>query len=42
MHGRVCSPVCVQDIPEEEVKECLEKFCYYFVVECICVYIIAF
>ena len=42
VHGRVCSPVCVQDIPEEEVKECLEKVCYYFVVECICVYIIAF
>lgn len=25
VHGRVCSPVCLEDIPDEEVKECLKK-----------------
>ena len=27
----------VHDIPNEEVKECLEQVCYYFVVEYIAV-----
>ncbi len=29
-YGRVCSPVCLEDIPEQEVRECLKKVCCFY------------